>query len=522
MLRKKFARDMDRRFNRLKGQLRKLIAEEDAFGLRLANNEEALWEEAADIVLNHPAAGHDQKSHGRRQKTGLKAPTGGTPFKKGEDEWEGLVVADMDVNGRKFRASVTQDTSVQQFGLTRRLGAQEFDFEDENQRTDVTGKGDAVKVFRRVTEQAMEAIEKHSPEGLVFGAAKDAPSRVSLYAALARRATKFLPGYKGVKFPNPNGDFEIFAVVRKDAKTRVRINPRKVIELEVLNHVVHNTRFAFVSTPEQVQLFRAWLQRQIDIGILARSQTTGKDWIDEYIEEGYRRGQGAAFDKVRKPALAGSEAFYQGTKSEFLRSSFGKPVARRKLELLMGRTMSDLQGVTEAMATQIQRELTDGLVTGLSPLDIARNISNRVDKIGITRARTIARTEIIRAHAEGNLDAMEELGVEQVSVAVEWSTAEDGKVCPKCKPLEGVVLQIKDAHGMFPRHPNCRCSPIPANVGEDATGQVRDLDKIKKRIAASVKAELPRKSRRSVKTQRSKSKWVGAGKRIRKPPKPIV
>ena len=44
----------------------------------------------------------------------------------------------------------------------------------------------------------------------------------------------------------------------------------------------------------------------------------------------------------------------------------------------------------------------------------------------------------------------------------EWSTAGDDLVCPLCEPLEGIVMSIKDARDMLPRHTNCRCMWIPA------------------------------------------------------------
>src|SRR5690606_33704519 len=85
--------------------------------------------------------------------------------------------------------------------------------------------------------------------------------------------------------------------------------------------------------------------------------------------------------------------------------------------------------------------------------EIARELNRQID-VGAKRAATIARTEIVRAHNEGALDALEELGVDEIGVMVEWSTAGDNRVCPLCRPLEGVILKTKEAHGMFPRHPN--------------------------------------------------------------------
>jgi SPP1 gp7 family putative phage head morphogenesis protein len=161
---------------------------------------------------------------------------------------------------------------------------------------------------------------------------------------------------------------------------------------------------------------------------------------------------------------------------------------------------------------------------------IAKNMvgpDSPLQKIGINRARMIARTEIIRAHAEGQLDALEKLGVDKVGVMVEWSTAGDDRVCSLCMSLEGVVLKIKEARGLIPRHISCRCAFSPANVGEgpDATrrvnygegvidvGQVRGKKAIQASIRRSVSAE---RVKGSFASKLKKSRWAGADKVSRK------
>jgi hypothetical protein len=74
----------------------------------------------------------------------------------------------------------------------------------------------------------------------------------------------------------------------------------------------------------------------------------------------------------------------------------------------------------------------------------------------------IARTEIINAHAEGQLDSFDMLGVEEVGVVAEWATAGDDRVCEECASIEGELFTVDEARGMIPLHPNCRCAWIPA------------------------------------------------------------
>lgn len=255
-----------------------------------------------------------------------------------------------------------------------------------------------------------------------------------------------------------------------------------------------NARFTFHTASQKVEQFRRWLATQVQHSILGTmSREIENAWWTQYARRGYEQGAGRAFDDVKRPlAKAQTEtgmAFYRGTREQFLRDSFAHPVAVDKVKLLAGRVLTELEGVTDAMSQKMTRELTDGLVEGQSPREVARAINREVDGVGKNRALVIARTETIRAHAEGQLDALKNLGVQQVGVAVEWSTAEDEDVCEECEPLEGVVLDIDEARGMIPRHPNCRCAWIPANVGEDDEDQTRDKEDIDDAIEESVDAE---------------------------------
>lgn len=226
---------------------------------------------------------------------------------------------------------------------------------------------------------------------------------------------------------------------------------------------VSNASYRFHTDLQRLHAFHQWLAKQIAKGLLPLyDPATGDPWTSMYTAEAYKRAHSQAFDAVRKPALARKMDFYNGSKAEFLRSAFGKPVSIEKVKLLASRTYNDLKGVTDAMSTNMSRVLANGMLQGSSPRKIAREMVDTVDNLGRVRARTIARTEIIHAHAEGSLDAYEQLGVEEVGVRVEWAATDDDKTCPLCEDLEGKTFTIKGARGRIPRHPNCRCSWIPS------------------------------------------------------------
>jgi SPP1 gp7 family putative phage head morphogenesis protein len=294
------------------------------------------------------------------------------------------------------------------------------------------------------------------------------------------------------------------------------------------------------------------LEAQVQAGILVKAMRDTEDtYWQRYVEDGYRKGAGRAFDDTRAPVKAALDAvdkekmaFYRGTRAEFLRSAFAHPVSIEKVKLLAGRVFTDLKGVTQAMATTMSRTLTDGLAQGKNPRTIARELNKNIEGIGKRRAILIARTEIIRAHAEGQLDAFERLGVTELGVMGEWDTAHDGRVCKLCEPLQGVVLTVKELRGIIPRHPECRCSIVPANVGESSKGQLRGKRKAEAAIDRSIRAEIPKgriigekgrrfkssitgkfteKSKRTLARQKIRSKWAGAGRAIaKKRPKSAV
>ena len=277
------------------------------------------------------------------------------------------------------------------------------------------------------------------------------------------------------------------------------------------NHttIVMNTRWQYQTNMQKLEAFRIWLQDQMQSAIKGANE-----WWEYYVQQGYEKGAKRAVQDVMK-GMTGLEKTKKGfniTERQFMESSFGRVVPVEKVKILASRVISDLDGITDYMETNIMRALTDGLVQGRHPKDIAVEMAKTVD-IGLNRAKLIAQTEIVRSHAEGVLDNLERMGVEEVGVMVEWSTSNDNRVCPLCKPLQGVVLTVDEARGLFPRHPRCRCSPVPATIIQ-RKGQVRTKGSIDAAIDQSL--GLERKSTKRGIFSRGSSAWAGAKVKIRR------
>ena len=271
---------------------------------------------------------------------------------------------------------------------------------------------------------------------------------------------------------------------------------------------VTNTRWQFRTDEEKVKEFDAWLRRQISSEIL--TGIIGASGNVEWVEKAYKKGAETAFKGVTKrtlkPQLEKPISVFEGQKEQFIQSFITGPQSVRKVKLLQARVLTDLKNTTEDMAKRLEVVLVDGLIQGKQPYAMIEDVQKAMG-VSAFRAETIARTEIIRANAEGNLDAMEALGVEEVGVLVEWSTAGDQRVCGLCSALDGITLKIKEAHNLLPRHPNCRCAFIPANVGEDDAGQARSKEEVEDRLAESIRRE---KVGITPEEARQQSKWGGA------------
>lgn len=358
-------------------------------------------------------------------------------------------------------------------------------------------------VLKKLPEKALESVDEWIYKQTVTAAGHEVlgipATALLLKVGSAGAAKAWLKIRKAItgNALSTNSDDDPLTILRELLKRLAEVGGWEVPSEEEIRKMLEspppkptsNVRFAFRTDPEKITAFQEWLRTQF--GQLLTGKNEESLW-QAFTEDGYRRGAGRAFDDTKSSAYVRANAtdrmdHYEGTRDEFLRSSFARSVAVEKVKLLASRAFDDLENVTADMSTRMSRTLTDGLVTGSSPRDIAKDLSDDLD-LSRGRVETIARSEIIRAHAEGQLDAMETLGVTQVGVQAEWLITDDEKLCDECAPLEGIVLDIDEARGMLPRHPNCRCAWMPANVGEDDEDQKRSAKEIEAAVRDSQEA----------------------------------
>ena len=231
-------------------------------------------------------------------------------------------------------------------------------------------------------------------------------------------------------------------------------------DLLAVNDVRPPARFDFKRDPEKVSDFMDWLRRMTADGILEVREGTpqrsaaSRSWQNVYLRSAYQKGLAQAAGQMERAGAV--------VEATFVDAGFYRPIHADRVGLIYTRAFSDLKGITDAMDQKISRVLAQGIAEGVGPRVIAKRITDQVEGIGIVRARMLARTEVIRAHADATLNSFKEAGLEGVKVLVEFATAGDSKVCPRCAELDGKVFKIAEAEGLIPVHPNCRCAFVPA------------------------------------------------------------
>ena len=204
-----------------------------------------------------------------------------------------------------------------------------------------------------------------------------------------------------------------FGALKKDIQKLIveedafNLNPKKPLV------IMQAKEWAFQTSEQKIKSFNKWFQHRVDEKVLTVDHA-GKPWTAKYVDSAYKKGSIRAYTDTHKKSLMKSQDFYEGSKDQFLKSAFMQPERMSKLRLLGTRVFEQLKGVTAEMGSKMNVLLAEGMAHGKGPADIARQMANNITGLTNKRAKVIARTEVIYAHAEGQLDSFEDLGVEEL------------------------------------------------------------------------------------------------------------
>lgn len=107
------------------------------------------------------------------------------------------------------------------------------------------------------------------------------------------------------------------------------------------------------------------------------------------------------------------------------------------------------------VTSRLRNTLVSSLAAGLGARETARNV-RRASGVGLTRALTISRTEVLRSYREATLDTYR--ANSDVVEGWQWLASRSVRTCPVCLAMDGKRFPLAKHFGS---HPNCRCTTIP-------------------------------------------------------------
>lgn len=148
-----------------------------------------------------------------------------------------------------------------------------------------------------------------------------------------------------------------------------------------------------------------------------------------------------------------------------------RQVNQRAVDYADARAADLVTQISENTRDMLRATVADAVEEGWGANKLADEISDSA-AFSDYRAMMIARTELIDANNQGNLDAYRDSGVVRMK---EWKTAGDDLVSEGCQENEDEgPIDIDDTFPSGddapPAHPNCRCVLLPVLVNE-ATGE---------------------------------------------------
>lgn len=192
--------------------------------------------------------------------------------------------------------------------------------------------------------------------------------------------------------------------------------------------------------------------------------------------ERYRAVSAVIYSRIKKLASEETEALEKSLKNTYKESYYGLVDDTAKgldvginFSVLNDRAIDEAVGAkwhgkrfsqriwedTDRLADTAQELVTKALMSGESNTKTSRKLADlfEVEKY---HATTLVRTETAHIHAQADLKAYSDLGIEEYK----YLATLDYKTCSRCQPLDGMVFKRSEAkEGVnFPTmHPRCRC-----------------------------------------------------------------
>lgn len=268
-----------------------------------------------------------------------------------------------------------------------------------------------------------------------------------------------------------------------DAKERAairsfekRIRQCRDAYIETLNSIefskvtVNAERYEFKTLPS---ILSDLLNQTANLVDQLLGATSLRNWFStEYIIPAYERGAATAWRN-----LGIQSSTYAATRPTLESLLFSEPYQNR-IGLIRAREFELMKGLSASVKEGLSQQLTSGLVQGLGPRQIAKNISAQTG-IEERRAARIARTEINQALRTARLDetqdASQRLGIK---VMVMHVSALSPSTRPSHAARSGQLFSIQEERDWYMEGANaiqCKCSQIETLVDDKGQPLSRGL-----------------------------------------------
>ena len=130
----------------------------------------------------------------------------------------------------------------------------------------------------------------------------------------------------------------IQAIGKLDALGLKENEPLSFNEKELTaNQLPARQAWRFQTDAQKLGSFQTWMQEQVDENILSTT-ATGNPWSAEYIDSAYRQGVVRSYNETRALDAVEDVEFYQGSREQFLTSTFAQAERVSKLQFLYTRS----------------------------------------------------------------------------------------------------------------------------------------------------------------------------------------
>lgn len=192
---------------------------------------------------------------------------------------------------------------------------------------------------------------------------------------------------------------------------------------------------------------------------------------NQHAQEGIRR---ISVERTKEGYFKGISFAKQRLKPYKIEVNFRLPYDDKTIGILQNRNYVAFKGVTDEMSKRIGQEVTTGALNQETIPQITKRITGVCDDIGIPRARTIARTELMKSVNQGIRNRYESSGIEQLR-RIETDDERTctshlfhvgGKTYSGCQPypagIGGAIFTVAEAAEIDEQqHPNCRGTWVP-------------------------------------------------------------